>query len=223
MDIYKVFRDVLVDEELCSSEIHSGKYILRVGEFFILTRDVDISVFDDSRFKFTPDADKQLKEIYAQMNALRVGWEPQSPFKNDPALQKLLEENGLSDEFSTEDINGTINILSPLEMFDRKKFGGLHKDGIDYLPFDLHYNLAICFKVEDGIQNNLYIFNTEDPDTIIDMKIGCRQYLQLAYEAKLLYHWQYAFVKKDSLRNQFLRVILPEVFPFVELDLSNFQ
>lgn len=223
MDLYEIFRNTLVDKDLCSSDIHGGKYILAEGPFYIKVRDVDISVFDKSRFKFSLEAEEQVKGIYTQFNELSMTWWLPDSYKEDLDLQKWFEENGFSEEYSVKDINGTINIVTPTDMFDRKKFGGLEKNGVQYLPFDLHYGLAICFKVEDQIKDNLYLFNTEDSDIIIDMKIGCQRYLQLAYEAKLLYHWQHAYLAKNGLRNQFLHAVLPEIFPFVELDLSGFK
>jgi len=129
----------------------------------------------------------------------------------------------LGEGYVRESLSGTINIIPYDEMFDRKKYDYLKKGSTRYIPFDQHYSLVACFKSDGNpIQDNIYIFNEQDSDYIVDMKITCIKYLELAYTAKLFYHWQYAYVLKNSVDNERLREMLPIIFPFIKLDLSDF-
>ncbi len=79
------------------------------------------------------------------------------------------------------------------------------------------------FKLENGvIADNIYLFNVGGK-TMDNMNVTCTEYLQLAYEAKLFYYWQYAYTFKNSAHNKRLQNMLPEISEFVELDLSKFK
>ena len=229
MDILKLYYYTLFDKELYSLKNRGGPHFLEISQFVSEDMDTHPELIKKSKFSFSSDLRKKLVDIYSQVNVLTVNW-----IINKDKLEELLKghqwlkENFPSSEFSFEKIrellSGTINIARPDELIDTSKYAFLKRGNTQYLAFDFNYGLIACFKHENGIiEDNIYIFDTEDPDRIHDMKIGCEEYLQLAYEAKLLHSWQYAYLYKDSHHNKRLLKMLPEIFPSVELELSSFK
>jgi hypothetical protein len=133
-------------------------------------------------------------------------------------------DEGLEIAMVKEYLSGVINMASlEFMLTDKDHLAYLRTPTTEYLPFDRHWSLTACLKKENGkVENNLYLFNAEDPGPPLDMKIGLLRYLELAYQAKLLYHWQYAYLFRDSIHNEKMRVMLPLIFPHVKLDLSGF-
>ncbi|NOQ73779.1 MAG: hypothetical protein GQ574_17360 [Crocinitomix sp.] len=210
--------------ELYSSEDEGGDFLLEVSNCFRGEESKDFGFLENHFLSKT--LYDNLKLIYCQVAELSLSWYTKDTvdiFSKSEWLRNYQKENNLGEGFIRESLSGTINIVPYYEMFDRKKFDYLEKDGISYIPFDQHYSLEACFKADgDTVQDNIYIFNTEDPDNIIDMKIGCIKYLELAYKAKLFFNWQYAYALKDSIHNERLRKMLPVIFPFLELELNDF-
>ncbi|MNJ90962.1 hypothetical protein D3C87_86020 [compost metagenome] len=224
MNIANIFFKELQEKELYSSEDFGGKFPLNVGSYVSKAAIASPQPILKSKLPFSSELRNNLVEFYSQVGELSTGWhlkEADIPrIRENDWLKKNFPGEEYSDSFLSETVSGVININSP---------AALQKDKIEingnwYFPFDCHWNVMVCFKQENGvIEDNLYLFVVQDSRNITDMKIGCMEYLQLAYEAKLFYYWQYAYVFKDSLHNERLHKLLPEIFELVELDLSKFK
>lgn len=228
MNIDAIFIEKLGENELFSSEDSNGKYILNVGDLGTEPSYINPKVIETNVFPASQKLKSNLISLYEQVNMLTLSWAIDADVINDVIHQNKwlkikypLSEFGI--EKIREELSGAINITRPTELIDTRKYSFLNVNGTQYFPFDFHYNLIACFKLVNGIiEDNIYLYNTQDSNQIHDMKVGCLEYLQLAYEAKLFYHWQYAYMFKDSPDNERLNTMLPEIFQFVELDLSKF-
>ncbi len=229
MDINNVFYKKLFDRELYSFEDYGGEYILKVSNYVSEKSLADSSKIDNSELVFSESLAQNLKLIYDQVLRISLNWGISEEFTDkiideNEWLKRYRENNDLSYDFIKDQLSGIINITSLDEMFDDKKYNYLTINGVRYLPFDHHNSLIAYFKLESNkIEDNIYLFNTEDSGKIHNMKVDCIKYLELAYEAKLFYYWQYAYIFKDGVYNERLNKTLPLIFPFVELDLLNFN
>lgn len=227
MDVKDYFYNKLYQNELQSLKNSESGYLLDVQPY----KETPKLVIPKDNFKcFFPLSDQlktNLALIYSQIGELSIGWEISNNSDNLILENNWIKKNYLDQDYSIsiikEYLSGTINIVPFREMIDTKKYSYLKKGSVRYLPFDLHYELMVCFKMSNGIvEDNLYIFNVQDSDAIEDMKIGCIDYLKLAYEAKCFYQWQYAYVAKKSIDNKRLKIMLPEILPHVGLNLAKF-
>ncbi|GEM_PF-3308052 len=234
MDIKKTFRKDLLETELFSSEDNQGDFKLDVSKIYLSKgvlpdQELDVKMQALSSLPLSKSLETELIEIYTQISLLELGWDLTANFEFD----KLLSIDYIKNECKAEDlsskdykdiITGAINLVRPMDMIDQKTFGYLEKNGNKYYPFDLHFETIASFKMEnDTIENNIYLYNTQDSDNIIDMNVTAKHYLQLAYEAKCFKNWQYAYALKESQYNERLLGILPDFFPFLELNLERFK
>lgn len=178
---------------------------------------------------FSAQLKQEFELIFNTIGSLAILWDILPTIQSGLLLQNEWFKSNFanqeySDSYLAEILGGNLNICSANEILtDKEHLAYLKTATTEYLPFDRHWSLTACLKSENGkVENNLYLFNAEDPEKPLDMKIGLLKYLQLAYEAKAFYHWQYAYLFKDSLHNERLRVMLPVIFPHVKLDLNEF-
>lgn len=225
MDIYSLYRDKLSEMELYSSEDNGGDFLLDVNGFTRGEKPENFSFLENQRL--SQELKDNLKLIYSQVAEITLGWDTKENvdiFSKSEWLRNFQKENNFGEGYIRELLSGTINVVLYNEMFDLEKYDYLKKGNIRYIPFDQHYSLVACFKSEGEnlIEDNIYIFNEQDSDHIMDMKISCIKYLELAYKAKLFYHWQYAYLLKNGTDNDRLREMLPVIFPFLDLNLTDF-
>lgn len=224
MNIKDIFFTKLNQNELFSSEDNGGIYHLKVGQLIYKPLSATPEPILTSSLPFSPALRQTLAELYTQVGEISLSWH-----LREVDISKIREKEWLKENFPVEEyddsyideiLSGVINITSPQEMHEEK----IEMNDNWYYPFDNHYSVIACFKEENGvIEDNIYLLNSQDAGNIGNMKIGCMEYLQLAYEAKLFYYWQYAYTYKDSLHNERLHKMLPEILEFVELDLSKFK
>jgi hypothetical protein len=189
------------------------------------TRPIEIK----STNSFSPQLELEISNVYSAFESFSILWDISQSLNLKTFTENEWFQNNISKEeyslsFISEILGGNINIVSHHELLtDKDHLSYLRTPTTEYLPFDRHWSLTACLKKENGkVENNLYLFNAEDPGPPLDMKIGLLRYLELAYQAKLLYHWQYAYMFRDSFHNEKMRVMLPLIFPHVKLDLSGF-
>lgn len=183
---------------------------------------------DNYKDIFHPDLLHDLHKLYTTVQKISVFWSLSKDKKGNLLTsnwvqKEVLEDRGLSPE---ECLGGNLNIVSFQEMMSDTFYTNfLNQKGVEYLPFDRHWTRVACLKKVNGqVKNKVYFFDSENAKKVYDLKIGVLNYIQLAYQAKCFYNWQYAFLfqDKENFYNKHLGIMLPHLLPHLELDLSAF-
>ncbi len=223
MDILNIFEINLQKKELFSARKQSGKYELKVSSLIVMDMEASSDPILKSDLPFSSALKQTLIDLYTQVGEISLSWDLKEEdipkIRETEWMKENYPEEDYDDDYIQEILSGVININSPQQLHEEK----IEMNGNWYYPLDNHYSIIACFKEENGvIEDNIYLLNSQDGGQISDMKIGCMEYLQLAYEAKLFYYWQYAYTYKDSDHNERLKAMLPQILEFVDLDLSKF-
>lgn len=189
-------------------------------------------VIENYKSLFSPDLYNDLQQLYSSVNEIQFSWSIKKRVNDEKLLQQqwirqeLIQEQGLSLDLMEEYLGGVLNISSLEVMMTDQFYTNLfNEEGVEYLPLDRHWTRVACLKKQNGlIENKVYFFESEDRQKVYDLNVGVLEYIQLAYTAKCFYNWQYAFLfqKKGSFANDHLRIMLPNILPHIELDLSKF-
>ncbi len=181
-----------------------------------------------------------LINFYNQTAKLEILWkideteENTKQFKEDPYLIQTYFNNdyhwGVVSDFLTGFVNITnANDILNSEFNENQAYYYTLKNNIkdenenDFFPFDIQSDITACLKKEGGtIIDNIWLIHTT-AEKIYDMKLTIEEYLQLAYEAKCIYHWQLVYLYKNTAEEyEIMKKILPKIFSHVQLDLSKF-
>jgi len=208
----------LIEEEICAFPMKSSLRFKR--------RNVDTSVLSSNptfQSVFSEGLQRELLELYGQTNHMFLHWALKPEAEQNEALKTALHEAGLAQDFEVHDLCGSVCMVTPDELINRKNFEYLSREGEEYFPFDATETLIACFRLVDGqVEDEIYLFNVHNPDKVESMGVGCERYLELAAQAKLFNKWQYAYLDRDSAFHRLLHTVVPLVFGPVDPDLSSF-
>lgn len=217
MDLKKSFGGQLFDIDLKDT----GEFKIETTKPSFGKSVKDIAKKINSTYGLSDNLKEELIEIYSQVQKIELYW-GLGPASNAPLLSSdEWIKNNYENYTPDQNFSGCMNMLSFNDMMTNKDHTYLNGNGISYIPFDLHWALAVYLKRDKGItENNLYLFNSEGA-ALMDLKIGVLEYLKLAAEAKCFYYWQYAYLKTEFC-SEAMKNLLPKFMPKATLDFSNF-
>ena len=181
---------------------------------------------------------QSLLDLYSKVANLQVLWEI---YEADENMKQFKEDPFLIEKYFKKDydwgsvknfISGFINITNSNAIFNPEfnkqqafyyTLQNKNENENDFFPFDIQSDITACLKKDgDIIKDNIWLIHTT-AEKVYDMQVTIEEYLQLAYEAKCLYHWQLVYIFKDKAEEyQIMKRFLPKIFSHVQLDLKDF-
>lgn len=237
IDTKLLLGEKMVGEELSKSRNHGVKIAIPTRS---IIENEAATVPDGSPIQLS----ETISEFYSKIDLVHIHWfisKRNQPtidlFQNDPWLKKNYLDDGYDWGVVHEMLSGLINIqkledlLNPNYCKEQSFYYSLDYsedyNAADFVPFDIHWHLTACLKKDsdNNLIDNIWLVYSEDSARpyVYDMQVSVEEYLNLAYQAKGFFYWQFVYMLKEKTEHyELMKRFLPKMLPHVKLDLSEF-